>query len=386
MAHALREKAAISGIGETAYTRGTTKSGLALQLEASLKAIEDAGLSPRQIDGVVPYFPGGGIAEDFIANLGLPDLTLSLFVPMGGATCVAAIQSAAMAVATGVCRHVLISVGRTGYSGARVSTRLQQFPQFGLAAEFEAPIGMFAPAQLYAQGARRHMELYGTTARHFAEIAVTTRKHAILNGNVVMNKPLTVEEHHASRMISDPFRLFDCSLESDGGAAIIVSAVEPARDLRKPLVTVMGVAEGHPESPASIAQRPDLLDFGLVKAAARGFAMAGVGPHDIDVAEIYDCFTFTVIRQLEILGFCKTGEGGPFVMDGRIGLGGELPINTHGGLLSQGHVVGLNHVIELTRQLRREAGQAQVKDAEVGLVTGYGDMGDGSLAILRRAA
>ena len=149
----------------------------------------------------------------------LPDVALSLFVPMGGATCVAAIQSAAMAVATGVCKNVLISVGRTGYSGARVSTRLQQFPQFALAAEFELPIGMFAPAQLYAQGARRHMELYGTTPRHFAEVAVTMREHAILNGNVVMNKPLTVEDHHASRMISDPFRLFDCSLESDGVVA-----------------------------------------------------------------------------------------------------------------------------------------------------------------------
>jgi len=245
---------------------------------------------------------------------------------------------------------------------------------------------MFAPAQLYAQGARRHMELYGTTPRHFAEVAVVTRRHAALNGNVVMNKPLTVEEHHASRMIADPFRLFDCSLESDGGAAIIVSAAERARDLKKPLVTVMGVAEGHPESPASIAQRPDLLEFGLAKAAARAYPMAGVGPKDIDVAEIYDCFTFTVINQLELLGFCKKGEGGPFIMGGRIALGGDLPVNTHGGLLSQGHVVGLNHVIELTRQLRREAGKAQVKDAEVGLVTGYGDMGDGSLAILRRAA
>ena len=386
MAHALRDKAAISGIGETEYTRGTTKSGLALQLEASLKAIEDAGLSPRDIDGVIPYFPGGGIAEDFVANLGLPDLALSAFIPMGGATFVAAIQTAAMAVTTGVCRNVLLCVGRTGYSGARVSTRLQQFPQFALAAEFELPIGMFAPAQLYAQGARRHMELYGTTPRHFAEVAVVTREHAILNGNVVMNKPLTVEDHHASRMIADPFRLFDCSLESDGGAAIIVSASDRAKSLRKPLVTVMGVAEGHPEQPASIAQRPDLLEFGLVKAAKRGYEMAGVGPKDMDVAEIYDCFTFTVIRQLEILGFCKTGEGGPFVMDGRIALGGELPINTHGGLLSQGHVVGLNHVIELTRQLRGEAGKAQVKNAEMGLVTGYGDMGDGSLVILRRAA
>ncbi len=386
MAHALRDKAAISGIGETEYTRGTTKSGLALQLEASLKAIDDAGLSPRDIDGIIPYFPGGGIAEDIIANLGLPDLTLSAFIPMGGATCVAAIQTAAMAVATGVCKNVLISVGRTGYSGARVSDRLQSFPQFALANEFEAPIGMFAPAQLYAQGARRHMQLYGTTARHFAEVAITMRNHAILNGNVVMSKPLTVEDHHASRMISDPFRLFDCSLESDGGAAIVVSASDRAKSLKKPLVTVMGVAEGHPESPASIAQRPDLLEFGLVKAAARGYDMAGVGPKDMDVAEIYDCFTFTVIRQLEILGFCKAGEGGPFVMDGRIGVGGDLPINTHGGLLSQGHVVGLNHVIELTRQLRGEAGKAQVMNAEMGLVTGYGDMGDGSLAILRRAA
>ena len=180
---------------------------------------------------------------------------------------------------------------------------------------------MFAPAQLYAQGARRHMELYGTTPRHFAEVAVVTRQHAILNGNVVMNKPLTVEEHHASRMISDPFRLFDCSLESDGGAAIIISAADRARDLKKPLVTVMGVAEGHPELPASIAQRPDLLEFGLAKAAPRAYGMAGVGPKDIDVAEIYDCFTFTVIHQLELLGFCKKGEGGPFVMDGRIGAG-----------------------------------------------------------------
>jgi acetyl-CoA acetyltransferase len=385
MAHALRDKAAISGVGETAYTRGTQKSGLTLQLEASLAAIADAGLSPRDIDGVIPYFPGGAVAEDFVANLGLPDLALSAFVPMGGATCVAALQTAAMAVATGVAKHVLISVGRTGYSGARASERLLQFPVFAQAGEFEAPIGIFAPAQLYAPGARRHMELYGTTARHFAEIAVVTRRHAMLNGNVVMNKPLTVEEHHASRMIADPFRLFDCSLESDGGAALVVSAADRARDLKKPVVTIMGVAEGHPESPASIAQRPDILEFGLAKAAPRAYAMAGVGPKDMDLAEIYDCFTFTVINQLELLGFCKKGEGGPFVMDGRIALGGELPINTHGGLLSQGHVVGLNHVIELTRQLRGEAGKAQVTDAELGLVTGYGDMGDGSVAILRRA-
>ncbi|MBM3643668.1 MAG: thiolase family protein [Alphaproteobacteria bacterium] len=386
MTHPLRGKAAVTGIGETAYSRGTTKSGLALQMEASLAAIADAGLKPADIDGIVPYFPGGGIAEDFIANLGLPDLKLSAFVPMGGASLVAALQMATIAVSGGVCRHVLISVGRTGYSGARVSTRLQQFPQFALAAEFEAPVGVFAPAQLYAPGARRHMALYGTTPRHFAEIAVTIRRHAILNGNAVMTKELTVEEHHASRMIADPFRLFDCSLESDGGAALVVSATDAARDLRQPVVQILGMAEGHPDSPASIAQRADLLEFGLVRAAPRAYAMAGVGPADMDLAQIYDCFTFTVINQLENLGFCKPGEAGPFVMEGRIGLGGALPLNTHGGLLSQGHVVGLNHAIELVRQLRGQAGRAQVAGAEVGLVTGYGDMGDGALAIMARAA
>ena len=377
---------AIVGIGETAYTRGSGKSATALQMEAALVAIADAGITPRDIDGIVTCSTGPVVAEDFVTNFGIPDLRLSAHVRMGGASCVAALQTAVAAIAVGSCRYVLIPVGRNGYSEVRTDARMKEMPQLDVVAEFEGPVGSLAPVQYYAVMARRHMELYGTTARHFAEVAVTTRRHAILNGNVVMNKPLTVEEHHASRMISDPFRLFDCSLESDGGAAVIVSAADRARDLKKPVVSILGVAEGHPDSPASIAQRDDLLEFGLVKAAARAFPMAGVGPKDMDVAEIYDCFTFTVLRQLEILGFCKTGEGGPFVMDGRIGLGGELPINTHGGLLSQGHVVGLNHVIELTRQLRGEAGKAQVKDAELGLVTGYGDMGDGSLAILGRAA
>jgi acetyl-CoA acetyltransferase len=200
-----------------------------------------------------------------------------------------------------------------------------------------------------------------------------------------MTKPLTVEEHQASRMISDPLRLFDCSLESDGGCAIVVSAAERARDMKQPPVLVMGIAEGHPDSPSAITQRPDLTRLGLAKAAPKAFAMAGVTHADIDVAEVYDCFTYIVLCQLEDMGFCKKGEGGPFVMDGTIALEGKLPLNTHGGLLSQAHMAGINHIVELTRQLRGAAGKAQVKDAEIGLVTGYGDMGDGSIAIMRRA-
>jgi acetyl-CoA acetyltransferase len=194
-----------------------------------------------------------------------------------------------------------------------------------------------------------------------------------------------VEDHQNSRMISDPLRLFDCSLESDGACAFVISAADRARDGAKPVVQILGVAEGHPDSPSAITQRPDLTRLGLAKAAPKAFGMAGVTHKDIDVAEVYDCFTYIVMCQLEDMGFCEKGEGGPFVASGAIKLGGSLPINTHGGLLSQAHMAGFNHVVELVRQLRGEAGKAQVKDAEVGLVTGYGDMGDGSIAIMARA-
>jgi acetyl-CoA acetyltransferase len=279
---------------------------------------------------------------------------------------------------------VLLPIGRNGSSGARIGTRVQQMPQFRTIGEFEMPLGAIAPAQLYAPMARRHMELYGTTSRQLAEIAVSTRHNAILNGRAMMTKPITIEDHQASRMISDPLRLLDCSLESDGGAAVIVSSPERARALAKKPIWIMGVAEGHPDSPSAITQRPDMTRLGLAKAAPKAFAMAGVTHNDIDVAEVYDCFTYIVLCQIEDMGFCNKGEGGGFVSGGTISLTGRLPINTHGGLLSQAHMAGMNHIVELVRQLRGEAGRAQVKDAEIGLVTGYGDMGDGSIAIMRR--
>jgi acetyl-CoA acetyltransferase len=232
--------------------------------------------------------------------------------------------------------------------------------------------------------ARRHMEVYGTTSRQLAEIAVTTRRHAGLHGNATMTKPITIEDHQASRMIADPLRLLDCSLESDGAACVIVSAADRARDMAKPRVLITGLAEGHPDSPSAITQRPELTRLGLAKAAPRAFAMAGVTPADIQVAEIYDCFTYIVLCQLEDMGFCAKGEGGHFVQGGALGLGGRLPVNTHGGLLSQAHMAGMNHVVELVRQLRGEGGATQVAGAALGLVTGYGDLGDGTVAIMRR--
>ena len=381
---ALKERMAITGVGETAYSRNSGKSVLALQLEASLKAIEDAGLSPRDIDGIIPYSNSAVVAEDFVTNFGIEDLRFSATTPLGGASCVAGIQAALLAIGAGLCNHVLLPIGRNGSSAGRIGTRVQQMPQFKVVGEFEMPIGAIAPAQLYAPMARRHMELYGTTSRQLGEIAVSTRHNAALNGNAMMTKPVTIEDHQNSRMISDPLRLLDCSLESDGGAAIVVSAAERSRDLRQKPILVMGVAEGHPDSPSSITQRPDMTRLGIAKAAPKAFAMAGVTPREIQVAEIYDCFTYVVLCQLEDIGFCKKGEGGPFVESGAIRLGGKLPVNTHGGLLSQAHMVGMNHVVELVKQLRGSAGKAQVSGAELGLVSGYGDMGDGSIAIMRR--
>lgn len=380
----LSDKAAVTGIGETRYERGTDKSALQLTLEASLTAIADAGLTPKDIDGVIAYASGEVVAEDLLTNFGSEDFRFSATTPLGGASAVAALQCAAMAVATGAATHVLIPLGRTGYSGARIDRRVQQMRQFRVVSEFEAPVGANAPAQYYAPMARRHMELYGTTSDQFAEVAVTMRHHATLNGNALMQTPITVADHHASRMIADPFRLLDCCLESDGGAAVVVSSAKRGRDMSQPPIFLSGMGVGHPDSPSAITQRPEMTRLGLAKAAPRAFAMAGVTHDDIDVATIYDCFTYTVICQIEDLGFCPKGEGGPFVENGQIGLGGALPTNTHGGLLSQAHVAGLNHIVELVRQLRGDCGTRQVNDAEVGLVTGYGDLGDGSIAVMHR--
>ncbi len=380
----LNGKGAITGIGETAYVKASPKSAFALQIEASLAAIADAGLDPKEIDGIIPIGITGAPAEAFVTNFGIPDLRFSALTPMGGASGIAAVQCAIAAVSAGLCKHVLIPAGRNVSSGARAGVRIHQMPQFHLVTEFELPQGAIAPAQLYAPMARRHMELYGTTSRQFGEVAVSTRAHALLNGNAVMTKPITLEDHQNSRMISDPFRLLDCSLESDGGAAFVVSATERARDMRQPVVEVLGIAEGHPDQPSSITQRADLTRLGMAKAAPVAFQMAGVTHDDIDVAEIYDCFTYIVLCQLEDMGFCKKGEAGPFVEDGKLRLGGALPTNTHGGLLSQAHMLGMNHVVELVRQLRGHGGRAQVEDAEIGLCTGYGDLGDGAIAIMRR--
>lgn len=385
----LRDRACIIGIGETPYSRGGTPglSQLGLQLQASARAIEDAGLSNGDIDGILP-FPALATAEEIAANLGIEDLRFAATLHMGGAAPVAALQAAAMAVTAGVARHVLIPAGWNGYSGRRtreiVTSDETAIPGGAIARDYYMPYGLTAPLQWYSLMARRHMHEYGTTPEQLGAIAMTMRQHAQLNPNAVMRgKPMSMAEYLASPMIADPYRLFDCCLETDGAAAVVVTTAERARDLRRRAVYIMAVAEGHPYPADDLLNRPDPFSVGLTYAAPKAFAAAGVRPADADFAQIYDCFTFEVLQQIEEAGFCARGEGGAFVSDGRIALGGELPVNTHGGLLSEAHVLGLGHIVEAVRQLRGDAGERQVAGAEIGVVTGWGDFGDGSIAILR---
>ena len=355
-------------------------------------AIEDAGLTPAEIDGVMPNELAGTIAEDFILNLGLPALAFSSTIRTGGASFVSAIQSAALAVAGGVAKNVLLVAGRRGYSAQRVSLTsegaIAPHPVMRHIDEFERPFGNTVASQWFAQAARRHMHEFGTTSEDFGHIAVSIRGHANLNPRALMfEKTMTLEQHQASAFIADPLRLFDCSLETDGATAIVITSAERARDAKKTSVPILGVGEGHGTPPTSITQKRDFTRIeGLELAGERAYAMAGLGPGDMDAAQVYDGFSWIVLASLEALGFCARGEGGSFVRNGRISLGGALPVNTSGGLLSEGHCSGANLVSEAVRQLRREVEpDRQVPDCERIMVTGEGDFHEGAALILGRS-
>jgi len=390
MAGTITDRAYIAGVGETEYVRGTIKTERQLILEASIAACRDAGVDSSTVDGVVLAWKDTPTNEDFIAALGIKDLRYHSHVHMGGASPVAAIVQAAGAVAAGLARRVIVATGHNFYSTSnRLSSTDQSpggvgnVPGPEIRNNLENPVGLLAPMQWYSLHANRWFHETKADPRAMETVALTTRKHAHLNAKAYMRgRELTSEQYWASPMPVKPFHLFDICLETDGAAAVLVVSAEEARAIGARAIAIAGGAEGHADSPDDLSSRPDILNMGITKASGRAFEMAGVGRHEIDFAEIYDCFTFIVLRQLEEMGFCGRGESPDFVANGRIGLGGDLPINTHGGLHSQAHVLGMNHVVEAVSQLRGEAGEAQVEGAHIGLVTGFGDFSDGSVVIL----
>lgn len=363
MSEGVRDKAAIVGIGQTEFSKNSGRSDLALAGEAITAALDDAGLTVADVDGLVRYDLDNNDEVALLSSVGFKNLRWMTQTSYGGTGGNASIVHATAAITAGladtvVCFRALNERSGVRYGRASDDTMAHRFEAF------QKPWGMLTPAQQFGQFARRHMIEYGTTSEQFGHVAVTLRRHASMNPNAMMQKPITLEDHQNSRMIADPLHLYDCCIESDGACAIVVTRADRAKDLKQPPAIIKGASQGSGGKALGIVFRDNLAVSEATNTARDVFRSAGLGPADIDALMVYDHFTPFVIFALEAYGFCNPGEGGAFVENGRIAFDGELPINTHGGNHSEAYIHGITHVAEAVRQLRGTS-TAQVNDAEI---------------------
>jgi acetyl-CoA acetyltransferase len=384
MGDTLRDRTAIVGVGATPYyRRGASAPQTLLELagKAVLAALNDAGLSPNDVDGFALYSGGGFDASLLAQVLGIPHVRFMATLTGGGGGAAGSVGLAAAGIVSGHADVVVSVMAMQQPGSARYGSVFGRkepgtySPPPTPESDFLAHAGLMGPGQMFAILTQRHMYQYGTTRNHLAEVAISTRQNASNRPTALMRSRLTEDDYFAARMISEPFCLYDYCLECDGAVAVITTSAERARDLRQPPVYVTASAHGGAgdwgQAIMWMGMPDDIFASSGHRPVARDlYRRAGLGPQDVDVALLYDHFTGMVLMQLEDYGFCPIGESGSFVADGNIRFeGGSIPVNTHGGNLSDGYIIGFTHVVEAVEQLRGTAIN-QVADAEVALVTG----------------
>ncbi len=372
----LRDRYAIVGIGQSRIGRVPGASALGLLAEAMREAVADAGLEKGDVDGIICRGPDDVYTHHQRMGelLGL-DVAFSTTLDNGGASQILAVVLAVLAIDAGLCRVAVCGYGRDSWARTHRSeaahTAVQLVPADQERAEFRKEFGLFGAPAMHAFGARRHMALYGTTKEQLGAVAVAFREHAGRTPHAQMREPLGLRDYLGGRPIVDPLNVYDCSLVTDGAGAVVVAPADLARDLRHPPALIRGF--GTFNNLRGWFYDEHMVDTAARQSAETAYAMAGVGPGDIDTAQWYDCFTSMVVTQIEDYGFCKKGDGGPFAASGALRLDGALPSNTSGGQLSEGHVEGMLQIVEAARQLRHTLPpDRQVPQAEIALVTGHG--------------
>jgi acetyl-CoA acetyltransferase len=378
MSITLKDQAAVVGIGQTEFSKNSGRSDLQLACEAVKAAIDDAGLRPSDIDGMTTFVMDLSDDIEVARSVGIGGLTFQSQIPHGGGAALGVLHQAAMAVATGAAKYVVCYRDLNGRSGQRYSSGVSGdlITSDSIHWSWYIPSGLMTPTSWVAMVARRYMYETGTTSEDFAQVAISTRKHALVNPNAIFyQQPLTLEDHQKSRMIVDPFRLYDCCLETDGACACIVTTPERARDLAQKPALIRAVAQGSGPDQESMTSfyRPDITELPELRIVSdQLYAQSGLTPDDIDAGIIYDAFTAIVLFQLEAYGFCKRGESKDFVRDGNIEVGGRLPVNTHGGQLSEAYIHGMNGVNEGVRLIRGTSVNQPEKSDHVLVTAGVG--------------